>query len=34
MSPMLPSDDDNDVMLSSEASSDSLENIDDVLADE
>ena len=34
MSPMLPSDDDNNVMLSSEASSDSLEDIDDVLADE
>ena len=32
MSPMLPSDDDNDVMLPSEASSDSLEDIDDVLA--
>ena len=31
MGPMLPSDDDNDVMLSSEASSDSLEDIDDVL---
>ena len=32
MSPMLPSVDDNDVMLSSEASSDSLDDIDDVLA--
>ena len=32
MDPMLPSDDDNDVILTSEASSDSLEDIDDVLA--
>ena len=32
MGPMLPSDDDNDVILTSEASSDSLEDIDDVLA--
>ena len=31
MNPMLPSNDDNDVMLSSEASSNSLEDIDDVL---
>ena len=32
MDPMLPSDDDNDFILTSEASSDSLEDIDDVLA--
>ena len=32
MGPKLPSDDDNDVILTSEASSDSLEDIDDVLA--
>ena len=32
MGPMLPSDNDNDVILTSEASSDSLEDIDDVLA--
>ena len=32
MDPILPSDDDNDVILTSETSSDSLEDIDDVLA--
>ena len=32
MGPMLPSNDDNDVILTSKASSDSLEDIDDVLA--
>ena len=32
MDPMLPSDDGNDIILTSEASSDSLEDIDDVLA--